>query len=153
MSQCCGKIPGEDDCEAIKSSIVQGNTFQGDIGERVAAEVATERLNLTPEFFDPPKNGFDSVYRDRAGRLVIVESKFTEKSGLSSLAMTNHGRQGSVEWVEYNARLMCDPTSSRYTPDNAKIGAEILRVGAENVSVVLIHTDPSTLNTETQKIR
>ena len=153
MSPCCGKIPDEDDVRHIIESIeAHGSGFQGDIGEHIAAEVATEQLNLTAEFFDPPHNGFDSVYRDSAGKLVVVEAKFT-KGGMSSLGGTIHGTQGSVEWVEYNAELMCDPLSSRYSPDNAKIGAEILRVGAENVHVVVIHTNPGTLESTVHHIR
>jgi len=153
MSQCCGKIPNDNDVAAIKKSIAKGNALQGDIGEQVAAQVVSERLNLTAEFFDPPNNGFDAVFRDKGGKLVIVEAKLTSGSGSSSLGMTNHGRQGSVEWIEYNAQLMCDPSSSRYSPDNAKIGQEILRVGAQNVRMVLVHTDPQTLESDITELR
>lgn len=153
MSQCCGKIPAEEDITAIRQSIVKGNVFQGDIGEQVASEYASEQLGLHAEFFDQKRNGFDSVFRDSTNRLVIVESKLTEASGISALGQTNHGREGSVEWIEYKASQMMDPTSSLYSPDNAKIGEEILRVGAVNVSFVVIHTDPQTLKTDSTKLR
>ena len=142
MGQCCGKSGTPEDTNNNRKSLeAQGSKLQGDIGEQVAAQVATEQLNLNAEFFDPPHNGFDSVYRDPSGKLVIVEAKFTT-GGMGSLGITNHGKQGSVEWIEYNAQQMCDPLSSQYSPDNAKIGEEILRVGAENVHMVVIHTDP-----------
>lgn len=143
MSQCCGKIPTNEDVEAIERSMGLGNQLQGDIGERIAAEVAVNQLNLIGENFDPSNNGFDGVFRDSSGKLVIVEAKLTTK-GMGSLANTSHGRQGSPEWIRYNAELMCNPLSSQYSPDNAKIGAEILRVGPENVRFVVITTDPQT---------
>lgn len=152
MGQSCGKMPDQNDTKHIRSSEGFGAKLQGDIGEQVAAEVATQRLNLTAECFDPPHNGFDSVYRDSSGKLVIVEAKFTT-AGMGSLQSTAHGRQGSVEWIQHNAELMCDPLSSRYSPDNAKIGEEILRVGAENVRMVVIHTDPGTLESTVHNIR
>ncbi len=152
--QVCGTNASNNDIHNERKSIeAMGNKLQGDIGEQVAAKVANEKLNLTAECFDPPHNGFDSVYRDSLGKLVIVESKLTEKGGLGALRPTNFGRQGSVEWIQHNAELMCDPYSSRYSPDNAKIGEEILRVGAENVHVVVIHTDPGTFETTIQNLR
>ncbi len=154
MSQCCGKIPDDDDAAHIRKSIeAHGNKLQGDIGEQVAAQVVTERLHLIAENYDPPNKGFDSVYRDGAGKLVIVEAKFTKTGGLSALKETNHGKQGSVEWMRHNAELMCDPYSDHYSPDNAKIGEEILRVGPENVHIVVVHTDPGTLESKVINIR
>ncbi len=154
MAQSCGKTGTPEDTQHNKKSIEAfGNKLQGDIGEQVTAEIATEELNLTAEFFDPPHNGFDGVFRDSTGTLVIVESKMTTSGGMGNLKNTAHGKQGSVEWVEYNAELMCDPCSSRYSPDNAKIGAEILRVGAENVHMVYIHIDPGDLHHTVHNIR
>jgi len=145
MSQACGKSPSDNDVQDIKHSI-QDTKLQGDIGEQVAAQVAINELNFTGVPFDPPHNGFDSVYRDPSGKLVIVEAKFTEKSGVGALGNTAHGRQGSVEWIRYNAELMTNPLSSRYSPDNAKIGREILEKGPENIRCLLIHTSPDSLN-------
>jgi hypothetical protein len=154
-SQACCKVPFAEDVDHIRKSIEEnrGRALQGDIGERVAAEYAHEDLGLHAEFFDPRETGIDLVCRDAMGKLVLIEAKLTEKSGLSSLGTTNHGREGSVEWVEYKATLMCDPSSSFYTPDNAKIGEEILRVGAENVTFLVIHTDPQTFKTDSTKLR
>lgn len=155
MTQACGKIPDNDDTKHVRKSIeAHGNKFQGDIGEQVAAHVAVNELNLTAENFDPPNNGFDSVYRDSAGKLVIVESKMTLVGGMGALHTTkNYGKQGSVEWVRHTAESMCDPYSGQYSPDNAKIGAEILRVGPENVHLVYIHTSPTSLESTVTKIR
>lgn len=155
MSQCCGKIPTPDDDHHNRNSSqeAKGRPYQGDLGEGNAAEYAVNELGLHAEFFDQQNTGFDLVFRDGLGKLVIVESKLTEASGVSSLGYTNHGREGSVEWVEYKATLMCDPTSSFYTPDNAKIGEEILRVGAQNVTFLVIHTDPQNFKIDTTKLR
>ncbi|EKD52555.1 MAG: hypothetical protein ACD_61C00306G0001 [uncultured bacterium] len=169
MSQACCKIPSNEDVQAINESVKKNfaaekpkvspalNSFQGDIGEMIAAQVATEQLNLRPEFYDSPgksEKGIDLIYRDGSGKLVLIEAKNTEKGARASLTTTKtYGREGSIEWIEYHAKLMCDPSSSRYSPDNAKLGEEILRVGAANVTFYIIHTNPSTLKTDTVKIR
>jgi hypothetical protein len=158
MSQCCGKIPTTEEVGFIVQTTLQwvkryGNSYQGGLGESVATEHAVQELNLSPARFDKRVHGFDSVMRNSSGKLVIIEAKATQASGLAALGSTSHGREGSVEWVEYKATLMCDPTSSFYTPDNAKIGEEILRVGAENVTFLVIHTDPQTFKTDSTKLR
>lgn len=143
MSQCCGKIPNENDVKEIRESTeIYGRKFQGDIGENDAAEFAVNELNLNGEFFDPKNTGIDSVFRDGAGKLVLLESKLSLGGRLES---TRHGKQGSVEWIQYKAELMSDPSSSLYSPDNAKIGEEILRVGPENVHYLKVHRNPETL--------
>lgn len=154
MGQCCGKIPSDEDAKNIRDSI-EGlqKQYQGDLGESAASEYVVNELGLNAEYFDKVPHGFDGVFRNGLGNLVLVEAKLTEASGLSALGYTNHGREGSVEWVEYKAGLMCDPTSSMYTPDNAKIGEEILRVGAENVSFVVVHIDPDSLQTDVTTLR
>ena len=152
MSQACGKIPSEDDGKEIRKSSgeIHGRKFQGDIGENDAANIAVNDLGLNGEFFDPKHTGIDSVYRDDTGTLVLLESKLSVSGQLAS---TRHGRQGSVEWIAYKAELMCDPNSSLYSPDNAKIGEEILRVGPENVHYVKVHRDPETLELEVDWLR
>lgn len=154
MGQCCGKIPSDEDAKSIRDSI-EGlqKQYQGDLGESAVSEYAVNELGLNAEYFDKVPHGFDGVFRNVLGKLVLVEAKLTEASGLKALGYTNHGREGSVEWVEYKASLMCDPTSSMYTPDNAKIGEEILRVGAENVSFVVVHIDPDSLQTDVTTLR
>ena len=147
MTQCCGKIPSDEDVNFIVQTVLNtvdryGDKWQGNLGEEVAIEYSTQVLDLREERFDKRNNGFDCVFRDGSGKLVIVESKATIASGVSALGYTQHGREGSVEWVEYKAQLMCNPTSSFYTEANAKIGQEILEIGAENVSFLVIHTPP-----------
>lgn len=87
------------------------------------------------------------------GKLVIVEAKMTGTGGLGALKMTDFGKQSSVEWVRHTAELMCDPLSSQYSPDNARIGREILEVGPENVHFVYVHTNPTTLESTVRQIR
>lgn len=151
MSQCCGKIPSVDDVKASrKSSEVKGRKFQGDIGEMDAANYMVNERNYSGEFFDPKNTGIDSVFRDGVGKLVLVESKFSIGGQLSS---TKHGKQGSVEWIQDKAERMCDRFDNLYSPDNAKIGAEILRVGPENVHYVKYHRDPVSMKVHVQDVR
>jgi len=151
MTQCCGKIPVPDDVSEIKKSAeAYGRKFQGDIGESDAAHIAVHELGLNGEFFDPKHTGLDSVYRDDKGTLVLLESKFSLAGRLET---TKHGKQGSVEWIRYKAEQMIDPTSSLYSPDNAKIGEEILRVGPEKVHYVKVHRHPETLESRVDWVR
>jgi len=118
--------------------------WQGDIGEGVAIQVASEKLNLMPDpRFDPPYHGLDGVYEDGNGCLVLVEAKL-DKRGIAAL----HGNQMQVDWVERRAKLMQMEGSKQYTPGNAEIGAEIEKTGPENIRRVVIATDPSTLETK-----
>ncbi len=158
MSQACGKIPTPDDSGFIVQTALEairryGNIWQGDIGEAAATVYAAEVLNLRQEKFDPRNTGFDNVMRNSSGKLVIIESKATKASGVSSLGHTNYGREGSVTWVKHKAEQMCDETSSFYSEANAKIGAEILRVGPENVEFVVVHIDPVSTEVDVTKLR
>jgi hypothetical protein len=124
-----------------------GNKLQGDIGEGVSEQVASEKLNLQPDpRFDKPKykdEGFDTVYRDGNKKPVIVESKHTERE-IKSLK----GNQMQPEWVEQKAKLMQTPGHNLYTPGNAEIGREIEKIGAENVRRLVITMNPSTMETK-----
>ena len=154
MSQCCGKVPSPDDAKDIRRSIEgHQSKYQGELGEQAVSEFVTNELDLNAEFFDQKSHGFDGVFRNGLGKLVLVESKLTQASGLSSLGQTRHGREGSVEWVEHVATLMTDPTSTLWSPDNAKIGEEILSVGPENVDFLVVHINPETLVTDVTKLR
>jgi len=117
------------------------NKWQGEIGEGVSIRVASERLNLTPDpRFDQPNQGFDGVFKDQDGKLVVVESKFT-KNGIHSL----HKDQMQPEWIDRTAEKMANPQSAMYTPGNAEIASEIKEIGVENVRRFVVATDPSTL--------
>lgn len=158
MSQVCGKMQNLEDLGFITQSILNyldryGNNIQGDLGEKAANVYAVNELHLHEENFDKQIHGFDCVFRDGSGKLVIGEAKATRTSGLNALANTNHGKEGSVEWVEYKAQMMCDPLSSLYSPANCKIGEEILRVGAKNVEFIVIHMHPETLNVDVTNLR
>ena len=57
MSQCCGKIPTEEDAGYIALVVLNtvqryGNIWQGDLGEQMATEHAVKELNLGTERFD-----------------------------------------------------------------------------------------------------
>lgn len=158
MSQACCKIPLPEESGFIAQTVLQtvnryGKIWQGEIGEAAATEYAVKELNLTPQPFDKRVHGIDIVTRNGSGKLVLIESKATKASGISSLGSTIHGREGSAEWVEYKATLMCDPTSSFYSAANAKIGEEILRVGAKNVEFLVVHIDPTSTKVDVSKLR
>lgn len=158
MTQVCGKIPTLEDVGYITQLVLNvveryGNIWKGEAGEEAAMEYSEKVLGLHEQEFDKKLHGFDGVMRDSSGKLVIIEAKATVASGISSLSATNHGREGSVEWVTYKAELMCDPTSSFYSETNAKIGEEILRVGAENVEFLVVHINPNSLNVDVSKLR
>jgi hypothetical protein len=158
MGQICGKIPTPEDVGFMVQTAFHyldryGKIMQGNAGEEAANEYAFSKMNLHQEKFDQNRHGFDNVYRNSLGKLVIGEAKATKSSGLSALADTNHGREGSVEWVEHKARLMCDPLSSFYSEANRKIGEEILSVGAKNVEFVVIHIHPEKLTVDVTNLR
>jgi hypothetical protein len=156
--QSCGKVQYLEDLGYIAQSMIYylnsyGKILQGNAGEEAANEYAVKEMNLRQEKFDKNLHGFDCVFRDGSGKLVIGEAKATKASGVSSLAPTNHGKEGSVEWVEYKAQLMCDPLSSFYSEANRKIGEEILSRGAKHVEFVVIHIHPETLNVDVTNLR
>ncbi len=158
MSQCCGKIPTTEDVGFMVQTTLEwvkryGDKYQGNLGEAAATEYAETNLNLSQVPFNQNAHGFDNVMRNSSGKLVIIEAKATKASGVSSLEATNFGREGSVSWVEYKATLMCDPTSTFYSPANAKIGEEILRVGAANIEFLVVHIDPSEATVDVTKLR
>lgn len=124
---------------------------EGRMGELIAAATALQRLNLERETFDQiSKQGIDSVCRDSNGRLVVIEAKYKKDSPLSSLGQRKlSDEQLSPSWIERAALLMQSVTSKQFSPENAKLGHEIMTVGAENVRAILIHTDKETLVTTT----
>jgi hypothetical protein len=125
-------------------TVAMGSKFQGDIGEGITLRVATEKLDLTPdERFDQAGHGFDAVFRDDQGHLVVVESKFDGR-GIKALEKN----QMQPEWVENNAKMMQDPSNERYTDGNAEIGREIQRKGAENIRRIVVTTNPGTLEVQ-----
>lgn len=129
------ETPKMDKAEALK------NKWQGDVGEGVTIRVASERLNLSPDFrFDQTNKGIDGVFRDAENNIVLVESKFT-KNGIHSL----HKDQMQSEWVERTTEKMTNTESEYYTPGNAEIAEEIQEVGASRVRRVVITIHPSTL--------
>jgi len=131
----------EIDKKELQRQMGYGSKFQGDIGEGVTLRVASDKLGLTPDpRFDQAKHGFDTVFRDPEGRLVVIEAKYDER-GIKAL----EGDQMQPSWVERNAGMMQDPGNERFTEGNAKIGREILKVGAENIRRIVIATDSSTL--------
>jgi hypothetical protein len=117
------------------------NKWQGDIGEGVALRIASEKLGLIPDpDFDQPPHGFDGLYRDAKGQLVIVESKLSDK-GIHSL----ENGQMQPEWIEKNAKLMQDPDSEQYSSGNSKLGQEIICTGTGKIRRFVIASDPKKL--------
>lgn len=118
-----------------------GSKFQGNIGEGITLRTATDRLGFTPDSrFDQSAHGFDAVYHDESGNIVIIESKL-DKRGIRSL----RENQMQPDWVESNAKKMQTPGDERFTSGNAEIGHEIQDIGAENIRRIVIITDPQSL--------
>lgn len=86
------------------------NTTKGLLGERVTVDYATKQLGFTCVLCNgnPSSNGFDTVFKDRQGNFVIIESKFAGTGanlGLGALPKTNDGfRQMSEQWMFGRAR-------------------------------------------------
>jgi len=148
----CNKHPIREETEQMRKTRAELDKMQGDIGERLAAKILVHEMDLNGEPFIPPYGGLDQVYRDRNGTLVTVECKFTT-SGISSLNKGKHIPQGTPEHTRRNTRLMQDPTSSQFSPENAKLGAEIDRVGAENIRSMGVITDPGSLVTTVYELK
>ena len=80
------------------------------LGERATVDYATKQLGLTCVLCNgkPSTNGFDTVFKDRQGNFVIIESKFTSSSanfGLGTLHKTKDDfRQMSDDWMFGAAR-------------------------------------------------
>ncbi len=149
MATPCNKYGASKDGKNMRSTSKAnpyGNKLQGDIGEQIAAHVLVNKLGLTGEFFDQPDKGIDSVYRDREGKLVVIESKMTEGDRLR-LKGTKFGQQLSPSWLDRKAELM-QTSPGMYSPDNARIGNEIDINGAENVRTLAVHTNPDTFVTK-----
>ncbi len=115
--------------------------LQGALGEEIAAQVLSEKFGLQPLPFDPPKHGFDRVFRAPGIPLIVVESK-AHRSGHLELGQTEHGEQGSPEWIAAQAEKMADPASAQWSPANERIAALIRELGPENVPVITVLTDP-----------
>lgn len=138
-----GKYKTQDQAEKQRNAAM-GAKFQGDIGEGITLRTSTEKLGLTPDpRFDQARHGFDAVCRDEKGKLAVVESKFDER-GIKAL----NENQMQSEWVEKNARMMTIPGNERFTKENAEIGREIQRVGADNIRRIVVTTDPRTLEVQ-----
>jgi len=117
--------------------------FQGDIGERSCIQLATKGMGWKPELeFEQTKKGFDGIFRDNENKIVIVESKVTDKNGIKSLGKD----QMTMSGIENIAQKMQDPfAKDYYSIGNAKIGKEILEEGQEKTRRVLFWLEPSTL--------
>lgn len=152
--QACAKIPTLEDLGFWTQTMMTymdhyGKILMGNAGEEAADEYAVTYMNYSLANFNRQRTGFDNMFRDGSGKLVIGESKATKASGLNALSNTKHGKEGSVEWIEYNAKLLCDPLSSYSTEANRKIGEEILSIGAKNIEFVVIHLDMNKFGTDT----
>ncbi|MBA3531035.1 MAG: hypothetical protein H0T73_03830 [Ardenticatenales bacterium] len=119
---------------------------QGDIGEGVVIRAASEKLGLTPDpSFDASYHGIDCLYRGKGGELVVVEAKFTEERLHKAL---DNNKQMQPEWVEKKAQQMQNPQSAQFTPGNRELGAQIERIGPENIRRIVITIHPTTMEME-----
>jgi hypothetical protein len=127
----------------------QSRKFQGDLGEQEAAAIAVQRLDLVGEVdFTPGYTGYDGVYRDRAGHLVVLESKFTDLDIDKALKDTKYGPQMSETWVQRKAELMHNDHSKLYTPGNDRVGIEVLDSEPGDVRRITVLMNPGDLTAQ-----
>lgn len=121
----------------------------GDVGEALAADLARQEGQLREIPFDQPKHGFDRVFLTPDGRVVILESKVVGAHGRAPTGefhpgRTQHGEQGSPEWIAATAEKMADPSSAQWSPVNERIVALIREMGPENVPAVAVVIETET---------
>ena len=102
----------------------------------------SEKLGLTPEpGFDQTSKGFDAMFRQKGGGWVIVES-IVAQQGIHAL----EDDQMQHSWIKRTVEKMQDrEADDYYTASNAKIAAEISRVGPRNVQRLVVATHPGTV--------
>ncbi|GIV78346.1 MAG: hypothetical protein KatS3mg050_2740 [Litorilinea sp.] len=115
----------------------------GDVGEMLAADLAWREGNLCEIPFDPPYHGFDRIFLTPDGRVVILESKVHTR-GKFYPGQTQHGEQGSPEWIAAQVEKMADPSSAQWSPANECIAALIREVGPERTPVVAVVIETET---------
>lgn len=115
----------------------------GDVGEALAADLVRQGGSLREIPFDQPRHGFDRVFLTPDGRVIILESK-VHKRGEFHPGQTQHGEQGSPEWIAATAEKMAAPSSAQWSPTNERIAALIRETGPENVPVIAVVIETET---------
>ncbi len=127
------------------------NAMSGGIGEKIALEVAINKLGLKRTAYDMPKSNQQGVdgFCKSGGIYVMLEAKArTEVHGKDTLKATKtRGKQASEQWLESNLSLMRKDSSVQCTPSNRQIAQEInSQGGAKSVERILVHLNPHTMN-------
>ena len=127
---------------ALRQSRGNLNRVLGRSGEEIAAVVLSRRFGLQELPFTQPAQGFDRVFSAPGLPVIVMESKVSA-SGTLRLGNTQSGQQGSPGWTEQVTGRMTDPASAQWSPANERIGRLVQEIGAENVPVVAVATDPN----------
>jgi hypothetical protein len=109
----------------------------GMVGEELSARLVREQPGFQELPFDQPKHGFDRVFTAPGLPLIVLESKVSS-TGQFHPGQTQHGEQGSPEWIAAQAEKMADPASSQWSPTNERIAALVRELGPENVPAVAV---------------
>ena len=109
----------------------------GAVGEELSARLVREQPGFQELPFDQPKHGFDRVFTAPGLPLIVLESKVSS-TGRFHPGQTQHGEQGSPEWIAAQAEKMADPTSSQWSPVNERIAALVKELGPENVPAMAV---------------
>lgn len=115
----------------------------GDAGEEIAAYLLSAQGGFQKVAFDQPHQGFDRVFSAPGLPLIVVESKVSH-AGTFRPGNTQHGEQGSPEWIQAQAEFMADPTSKKWSPANEQIAMTIQELGAESIPVIAVVTQTET---------
>lgn len=115
----------------------------GNAGEALSARLLREEFHLQEVPFDQPKHGFDRVFTAPGLPLIVMESKVVGAHGRAPTSrfhpgQTEHGEQGSPEWIAAQAEKMADPASAQWSPANERIAALIEELGPEEVPAVAV---------------
>jgi hypothetical protein len=112
----------------------------GHVGESLSAQLLRQQLELQEVPFDPPKHGFDRVFTAPGLPVIVMESKVVGAPGRPAFrpAQTQHGEQGSPEWIAAQAENMADPSSAQWSPANERIAALVQEMGPGKVPSVAV---------------
>lgn len=130
--------------DVVKTFVGREKLARGQWGEHVGESITLNELGLKAVNFEPAKHGFDHILQTPSGQIMVLECKTNSEGKLKLEELAGGYKQGSVAWVEDKARRMTDPSSALWSPDNERIGRQILETGPENVRVLATVLNPNT---------
>ncbi len=131
--------------KALGTAVGHYYKARGDLFEEPALRLTLDDLGLREVAFDRRAHGFDGLLRGPSGQIIIFESKTNDRG---ELHLDAKSQQLTVAWVERVAREMTDRNSELWSPDNERIGQEILEQEPERTPVLATVVNPNTDQTD-----